>query len=100
MSGYGVDVDRDMIAAWAEDELQKRNGHRSNSLVLRRQAANWVWYSVILCLVGLAFPVIYAAVALGYVLYGYWRYRAWEESQLAASHGAEHRKWLDVLEVW
>ena len=100
MSGHGIDVDRDMIAGWAEKEHEQFTHYRGRSALRRRQACNWVWYSILLCAVGLAFPIIYAAVALGYVLYGVWRYMAWKLESQALAHEAEYIKWRDIKEVW
>lgn len=100
MSGYGIDVDRDMIAAWANKERALAEHFRGRGNLRRRQARNWVWTSVFLCLVGIAFPIIYAAVVLGYVLYGVWLYKARGLEQQALYHESEYIKWNDIGEVW
>lgn len=100
MSGHGIDVDRDMIAGWAERERERFTYYVGRSALLRIQARNWVWYSVVLCLVGIAFPLIYAAVVLGYVLYGVWWYMARKSERQAMAHEAEYIKWRDIKEVW
>lgn len=100
MSGHGIDVDRGMIAAWADKERVLAEHFRRRGNLRRRQARNWVWNSVFLCVVGIAFPIIYAAVVLGYVLYGVWRYMAWKLESQALAHEAEYIKWRDIKEVW
>lgn len=100
MSGYGIGVDRDMIAAWADEERELAEHFRRRGNLRRRQARNWVWNSVFFCAVGIAFPIIFGAVALGYVLYGVWLYMAWRLGQQALSHESEYIKWRDIEEVW
>lgn len=100
MSGHGIDVDRDMIAAWADKERVLAEHFRSRGNLRRRQARNWVWNSVFLCVVGIAFPILYGAVVLGYVLYGVWLYKARGLELQALSHESEYIKWKDIEEVW
>lgn len=100
MSGYGIDVNRAMIAAWADEERELAEHFRRRGNLRRRQARNWVWNSVFFCAIGIAFPIIFGAVALGYVLYGVWIYMARGLERQALSHESEYIKWKDIEEVW